>query len=435
MQDTSNVAKPQVESNDIAPVHPVGAKSPGSYFKKKRFLIPLGIVGLCSTGIFAYPIVEELLSYVDTENAYVTGHVHMVSPRITGTVEQILVEDNQQVQTGDVLAILDSRDEVIQVRKAEAHLRKLKHDVAVSGNIISFASSNEAAARKTAEATLVTAASSIDREQEVVRETESGIAVARQLLTQREAELRKAELDLNRYEVLEKAGAIATENLETAKRNHDVAVAARHGAIDALAQAKSRHKQAQAQVIVTKAQSVAANASSFQAKAAKAQVSVNSKQKVSSEDAVQEAQLDLENARLQLSYTRITSPIDGRIGRKTVELGHRVQPGTPLLAVVSNNKWIVANFKETQLRDMRAGQQVKITIDVFGNHTFSGRVDSFSPASGGAFALLPPDNATGNFTKIVQRIPVKITLDEAGLGRYKDRLTPGMSCVVKVKVH
>jgi membrane fusion protein (multidrug efflux system) len=192
--------------------------------------------------------------------------------------------------------------------------------------------------------------------------------------------------------------------------------------------------QAHADLKIVQSQLVNAQATAIQADAANAQISVDAQHKESCEAAVKEAQADLDNANLRLSYTKIFAPVTGRIGKKTVEEGQRIQPGTPLLAVVSNEKWIVANFKETQLKDMRIDQKVKISVDAFGNREFSGHVDSFSPASGASFALLPPDNATGNFTKIVQRVPVKIVFDRNSLGQYEQLIAPGMSCVVKVWV-
>ena len=142
----------------------------------------------------------------------------------------------------------------------------------------------------------------------------------------------------------------------------------------------------------------------------------------------------MKDAQLQLSYTNITSPSTGRVGRKTVEEGQRVQPGQALMAIVDNDYWLVANFKETQLEDMQPGQPVEIKLDAFPHHTFRGRVDRISPASGATFALLPPDNATGNFTKIVQRVPVKIVLDRDSIKGYESRIVPGMSAEVSVEV-
>ena len=149
---------------------------------------------------------------------------------------------------------------------------------------------------------------------------------------------------------------------------------------------------------------------------------------------VKAASAQLKEVELQLSYTEIMSPAAGRVGRKNVEVGHRVQPGQALLAVVQPAVWVTANFKETQLGELRPGQHVELRVDTFPKTVFTGRVESIAPASGAQFALLPPDNATGNFTKIVQRVPVKIVFDEDSVRGFSGSLIPGMSVCVKVNV-
>jgi membrane fusion protein, multidrug efflux system len=144
------------------------------------------------------------------------------------------------------------------------------------------------------------------------------------------------------------------------------------------------------------------------------------------------AETALSEAELQRSYTTIVAPVDGVVGKKTVETGARVQPGQALMAVVEGDVWVLANFKETQLAKVRVGQHVDVVIDAVSHHKFSAHVDSLQPGTGSAFALLPPDNATGNFTKIVQRVPVKIVFDD--LGDYRTRIVPGLSCFVKIEV-
>jgi membrane fusion protein, multidrug efflux system len=148
-------------------------------------------------------------------------------------------------------------------------------------------------------------------------------------------------------------------------------------------------------------------------------------------EAEQEAGRDAERER---SYTTIESPSDGRIGNKNVEIGNRVQVGQPLFALIERDYWVTANFKETQLRKMRVGQPVEITIDAIGGRQFTGKIESMAPATGAEFALLPPDNATGNFTKVVQRVPVKIVFDRDTVAGFEDRLSPGLSAVVSVKI-
>src|SRR5262249_46832335 len=170
------------------------------------------------------------------------------------------------------------------------------------------------------------------------------------------------------------------------------------------------------------------------AKAASLDTMVRQAQFTTAQAAILKAAATLEDARLQLSYTMIKAPASGRVGRKSVEVGQRLQVGQPLMAIVEDDLWVVANFKETQLEEMRPKQTVSLEIDAFPNHAFRGRVDSIAPGSGNQFALLPPDNATGNFTKVVQRIPVKISFDPATTKGYETLLTPGMSTVVTVTI-
>jgi membrane fusion protein (multidrug efflux system) len=146
------------------------------------------------------------------------------------------------------------------------------------------------------------------------------------------------------------------------------------------------------------------------------------------------AKASLDEALLNLSYTRIVAPTTGRVGKKTVEEGARIEPGQPLLTITADDPWVVANYKETQLKKMHAGQPVEIKIDAFPDHKFVGIVQSFSPASGASFAVLPSDNATGNFTKIVQRLPVKILFTADSIRGYEDRLAPGLSVITSVDI-
>ena len=172
----------------------------------------------------------------------------------------------------------------------------------------------------------------------------------------------------------------------------------------------------------------------LQAKATRVQTQVYRSQYQAAQAAITQSQASLNNAQLQLSYTNIYAPTSGRVGNKSAEVGEQVQPGTPLMQITQDDQWVVANYKETQLGKMRIGQPVAIYIDAIPNHDFIGRVDSFSPGSGSTFALLPSDNATGNFTKIVQRIPIKIVFDPQSIKGYEARIVPGLSVEPSVNV-
>jgi membrane fusion protein (multidrug efflux system) len=264
---------------------------------KQKRLIQIGAViltVLIGRGIY------HLLWTESTDDSFVKAHVHVVSARITGTVQQVLVSDNQNVKKGDVLVKLDPRDYEVQIKAAQANYSK-------------------------------------------------------------------AHKDLGRFQGFGNLGP--TE--------------------------KPVFDQYQANALVTEA--------------------------------------DLQKAQLQYEYTNIVAAEDGKVGKQNVETGELIQPGQALMALVEPNAWIEANFKEHQVAHIRVGQEVEVKVDAISGHRFKGHVDSIAPGSGSTFSLLPPDNATGNFTKIVQRIPVKIVLEKDSVHGYEERLVPGMSTEVTVK--
>ena len=229
-------------------------------------------------------------------------------------------------------------------------------------------------------------------------QAQAQIAQARAEIAREQAHTTKAQQDLARAKALSQGAAetISRQELDAAQAGADAAQAALEAARSALASAEAATVAAQAQEKVAAA--------------------------------------TLKDAELQLSYTEILAPAAGRIGKKNLETGNRVQPGQALLALVQPDVWVVANFKETQLARLKPGQPVRLRVDAFPSRVFAGRVESLAPASGAQFALLPPDNATGNFTKIVQRVPVKIAFDSQSVGDCEGRLVPGMSTAVQIKV-
>jgi len=222
--------------------------------------------------------------------------------------------------------------------------------------------------------------------------------------------------------------------LDNARRDYLVASQNVKGSRENINQSESKLKQAEALVNTARAELVEAQGKVVLAQASGAQTVVNERQFDVARTSIEQARAALDEANLNLSYTKIYAPTSGRIGKKTVEEGQRVEPGQPLLTVVSDESWIVANFKETQLKQMRPGDDVEIKIDSFPDHVFTGHVLSFAPGSGASFALLPSDNATGNFTKIVQRVPVKIVFNGQSVKGYEQLLVPGMSAIANVTV-
>lgn len=346
------------------------------------------LLGVVSAAVLAWLAHFGLHSYryEETENAYIVGHIHQISPQLAGQVKEVLVQDNQDVKAGDVLVRLDALEFEIAVQKAQASVAQAKaqETQATAATSQAIAGLAEATARATqAEAQIV----------------------------QSRAQLDLAQLTLNRNEQLFKnGGAVTQAEVDNARSAFNAAQAGLNAAQANRAAAQASVGSAEAAQKSAGAQAIAASANAAAAIAT------------------------LRDAERQLAYTVIKAPTDGRVGNKNVEAGNRVSAGQSLLALAEPAPWIVANFKETQLAKMHVGQEVEISVDALPGQALHGRIDSLSPASGAQFALLPPDNATGNFNKVVQRVPVKIVLDAESLRQAGDRLRLGYSVIAEVRI-
>jgi membrane fusion protein (multidrug efflux system) len=366
----------QADANKLSAVQPADAPASAPAENKpssKRVLFIAGAIVLAAIGVGGR-MWYRAYNFVETENAYVTGHVHPVAARVAGVVTKVLVEDNQVVKQGDVIAELDTADQQVRIEQIQAQIASAEQQV------------QQADAQ--------------------IAQTHAQASAARAQVAQAQAQLLRASQDAERYGQLYNAQMKAVSKAEL-----DAANAPRTGAGADVAARKDAVVAAEAQVGAAKAAR----------DVIKAQIKV--------------LQAQLKDARLQLGYNKVVAPVAGRIGKRAVEVGARVQPGQQLAAIVEDNVWVVANFKETQLAGLKPGQEVKVDIDAIPKHTLIGRVDSFAPASGNQFALLPADNATGNFTKIVQRVPVKITLRPEDIQDLSGRLVPGESAVVEIAIH
>lgn len=381
----------------------------------------------------------QWLSYTsahqETDDAYVTGHLHQISSRIDGTVQSVLIDDNQHVKEGQIIAILDPRDYQVKVNQAKAALDSAKRQANAAFTTINLANTTAQGTELTANGAVADAHATIAKAEAAVQESLIQIEHSKDDLVGKQAEMERAALDYQRFEDLAKEQAVSQQQADNAKRDFIVAEKARDMAQKQITQANSQYAQALEAVKKAKAQLVQTQGQMQLAKASQVQTEVNSKNYDVANAAIEEATAKLQEAELNLSYTTIVAPTTGRIGKKSVEVGQHVQPGQPLVTLVSDDLWVVANFKETQLEKMRPHQEVELKVDSFPGHVFKGQVDSVAPGSGSSFAVLPSDNATGNFTKIVQRVPVKVTFDKTSLGMYSDLLVPGMSVVVEVEVN
>jgi membrane fusion protein (multidrug efflux system) len=308
--------------------------------------------------------------YETTDDAAIEGHVIQVSPKLSAHVKAVYFDDNYQVKKGDLLIDLDPRD----------------NEVSLASNVANLAS---------AQSRLTEA----EAQQNV---TQAGLGQFKADLVSAQATADNAKSDLDRNEHLFHTHVID-------RREYDASVAQAKSAVANVESAAKKVASQEAQVQLAAAQLITASAGEKQAEA------------------------QLRQAQLQLSYTKIFAPFDGRVTRKNVEPGNYVQPGQTLFSLVPPDVWVVANFKETQLKQMKVGQPVSVRVDAVPDRNFSAHVESFQVGTGGRFTLLPPENATGNFVKVVQRVPVKIVFDEPVASL--ERLWPGESVEPKVALY
>jgi len=349
--------------------------------KKKKLAVLLFLIGgviLLIILFFGYRYWQHASTHEDTDDAYIAGNTHQISSRVAGTVQQVLVDDNWHVDAGQPLVKLDPRDFEVALVKNRAQLKQ-------------------------AEAQVTQAEAAAEQANAVLLQQQAEVTLASAQVIQSQANFDIAKINFDRSQGLFQKGAVSKEEVDTNRATLDSARGALEGA-------KATKEADQAQVAAAKA---AVDSAKAQIENAVANVSVS--------------EATVRDSELQLSYCTVIAPVSGRIAQKSVQSGNRLTVGQALMAVVEDDVWILANFKETQLERMLIGQPVDITIDAMPHHKFSGRVDSLQPGTGSDFALLPPDNATGNFIKIVQRVPVKILFDPNSIADVREKIVPGLS--------
>lgn len=351
--------------------------------RSKLFLIIL-VVMILGGGWFGVSKYIHAQHHEETDDAQIEADIVPVIPRVTGYVKEIRVKDNQFVHTGDTLIIIDDRDLQIKLEEAEAALETAKSNVAASRANTEAARSGIASSR-------------------------AGVATVDAQIEAAKVNLRRASQDYERYANLIKDHSITQQQFEQAQ-------AAKQLAEKQLSILQQQKKQASSQTGVVFSQSTAT------AETVEVAQSI-----------VKQREVDVENAQLNLSYAVIIAPEDGKVSKVNVQEGQLLQAGQSTFNIVHNDEvWVVANFKETQLRKMIVGQKVTVHVDAFPRHDFEARVSSFSPATGAKFSLLPPDNASGNFVKVVQRLPVKIEFTNSS-DSLLQKLRPGLN--VSADVH
>jgi membrane fusion protein (multidrug efflux system) len=364
-------------------------------------VVVVAILALVAVGIWWRSTYSE-----NTDDAQVNGHLIQVSSRVAGQVAKVYVDENQVVKAGDVIAELDPSDYKVAVENAEAALAS--------------AQANAAAANVNVPITTVNTGSNLNAADANVSGSHAAVEQAEQQLETARANNTKAQADLERYKPLVEKDVISKLQFDAAVAAADAARHSEQAARDGVKVAREREAQALAGLTYAQTAPEQVAAQSARARQAKAMVA--------------QAQAQLDMARLNLSYTKIVAPAAGIITRKSVEINQNVAPGQNLLMLVSlEGLWVTANFKETQLRHMFAGQAVEIDVDSTGK-TYHGKVTQIGGATGSVLSLFPPENATGNYVKVVQRVPVRIDFTNLAGEDPNHELRPGLSVEPKVSV-
>jgi membrane fusion protein (multidrug efflux system) len=383
--------------------------------RKLIVIVVVVVLALVAVGIWWHSTYSE-----DTDDAQVNGHLIQVSSRISGQVLKVDVDENQVVKAGDVIAELDPGDYQVAVEKAEAALASAQAN-AVAANV------NVPITTVNTGSNLRSAGADVSGTQAGVGQAEQQLKAAHARVAQAQANYTKAEADLQRYKPLVAKDVIS-------KQQFDAAVAAADANRAALADSRANEQAASQGVKVARERETQAGAQLKYAQTAPQQVAAQSARAKQALAQVAQAQAELDQAKLNLSYTKIVAPAAGIITRKNVEINQNLAPGQNLLTLVSlEGLWVTANFKETQLKHMAAGQTAEIKVDSTGK-TYHGKVTQIGGATGSVLSLFPPENATGNYVKVVQRVPVRIDFTNLVSEDSSHELRPGLSVEPKVRV-
>jgi membrane fusion protein, multidrug efflux system len=394
----------------------------------RRMVLGMGVLLAVVISIGLYTHYRHRIS---TDDAQVDGHITPVASKIYGNVLEVVVQDNQHVKSGDVLVRIDPRDYQARVDQARATqgLAESQEQAALVG--VPLTRETTESGTSAAEAQLEAVQADLGRYRVIQERTStSDLAFAQANVETRLASFERAQADLGRMKPLVAKAEISQQQYDAYLAAARVAESELKAAREKLETARMEVETARATTKAAEARVSQAQASLLQSKASHKQVAIRTAEASSANAAVAQARANLAAAELQLSYTTVTAPIDGVVTKKTVETGQIVQPGQGMMVLIPLKEvWVTANFKETQLAGVKPGQKARIKVDMYGK-SFDGHVDSIAGATGARLSLLPPENATGNYVKVVQRIPVKIVLDPEVLEQAV--LRPGMNVVATI---
>jgi len=418
MAETTTTAEKEAPSQAIARKRKRG---------RIRIIGPILLVVLVAAGYFLW---RYFSTYESTDDAQVDGHLNALSARISGQVSEVLVEEEQIVKAGDVLVRIDPRDYQVAVERAEADLADAEATSASSRTDVPITSTNTSSTLTSARSVRADAVAGLTGAQRQLKAAQARLETSEAQVREAEANHKKAADDTARYKLLVAKDEISRQIYDQSDQTTAAAKATVSARTAAVNEAQQNVSVAEAAIEQAQAKIAQADAGIQAALTAPQQVAVSQARARSSAAKVAQQKAALDQAHLNLSYCTITAPVAGIVDRKTVEVGHNVSPGQQLLIVVPlDDIWVTANFKETQLTKMKPGQKVRFSVDAY-SREYTGHLTGVGGASGSRLSLLPPENATGNYVKVVQRIPVRVDLDP---GENKDhRLRVGMSVDPKV---
>ena len=391
------------------------------------------LVVLAAIGVGGYLIWLRLSLVESTDDAQIDGTIVPVSARIAGNVIAVQAQDEREVKAGDVLVELDKKDLEVALAKAQADLADAEATLESARSDVPAATVSSASTLSGARSSREDASANVSYAEQQLGAAQSRLVVAQANVRVAQANRNKAAQDIERYRGLVAKDEISRQTFDQAVSAEQAAAATVEGQQAAVAEAGQNVSAAEKSVEQARARLREADAQVEAAAAGPSQVKGTEARAQAALARVAQKRAEVEQAKLNLTYTTIAAPVNGFVGRKAVDPGQNIAPGQQLMSIVAlDDIWVAANFKETQLKDMRIGQRVTFEVDANGR-TYSGKVERIAGASGAKFSLLPPENATGNYVRVVQRIPVRISIDP---GQNDDHaLRPGMSVTPKVQIH
>ena len=406
---------------------------PGSKKSRRGLLLVTGAIAVVLGSVFGLQWWQFQSTHTSTDNAQIKGHLSPISAKVPATVQQVLVKDGDFVKAGETLIVLEDQDLNLKVQQAIANLAAAQAQLKGARDTVSVTSQTNPTQVQQAQSNLAAKAAAVSAAQANINQALAKVETTQASVAQAQTAVTKTQADFRRYQLLYNEGAIPAQQLDTARAAYENAQAELIAANKTVSQVQAEVKNTQAQRQTAIADVAAARGQVSERQVSGQSVTVQKDQQAQAQAQVDQAKAALALAQQQITYTVIKAPTSGYVGQLTAQVGQKVQTGQPLLSVVplqTDAVYVDANFKETALGKLHIGEKAEIEVDAYPGTTFHATIAGISPATGSSFALLPPDNATGNFNKVVQWVPIRLVFDPNTDPQH--RLRPGLSIKVTV---